>query len=172
MSRLQIRPARREDCGVILELIRGLASYEKLLGQCVVTKETLEKSLFCESPVPRCHIGWIQDEQGGEIPVAFVLYFYNFSTFLGVKGLYLEDVFVKKEYRHRGYGRQLMEYLASLAVKEGCGRFEWSVLDWNQPAIDFYECLGANVMPDWRICRLTGDKLRELAGKGVAEECL
>lgn len=98
-----------------------------------------------------------------------LLYFYNFSTFLARKGLYLEDIFVLPEYRHRGIGKKMMNYLAAKAVADGCGRFEWSVLDWNQPAIDFYESIGATVMQEWRICRLTGEKLEQFAQKALAK---
>ena len=94
---------------------------------------------------------------------------YNFSTFLARKGLYLEDIFVLPEYRHRGIGKKMMNYLAAKAVADGCGRFEWSVLDWNQPAIDFYESIGATVMQEWRICRLTGEKLEQFAQKALAK---
>lgn len=100
---------------------------------------------------------------GRRTPVGFALYFYNFSTFLTRRGLYLEDLFVVEDARRRGYGRAIIRHLARKALDEGCGRFDWSVLDWNQPAIDFYEGLGAEVMPDWRICRLSGDALQKAA---------
>ena len=154
MDNFNIRNARPQDCPVIAELIRGLAHYEKLDDQCQVTPELLEKCLFGDKP---------------EKPVSFALYFYNFSTFLARKGLYLEDIFVLPEYRHRGIGKKMMNYLAAKAVADGCGRFEWSVLDWNQPAIDFYESIGATVMQEWRICRLTGEKLEQFAQKALAK---
>ncbi len=162
MTEFSIRDARKEDCATLLALIRGLASYEKLLDQCVTTEEILEKSLFGPQPVAHAFIG-MEIENGKSTPIAFALYFYNFSTFLGVKGIYLEDIFVLEPYRHKGYGSKLMHYLAQVAVKEKCGRFEWSVLDWNKPAIGFYEKIGAKVLPDWRICRLTGEPLKRLA---------
>ena len=146
MDNFNIRNARPQDCPVIAELIRGLAHYEKLDDQCQVTPELLEKCLFGDKPECYAVVGWITEEDGTEKPVSFALYFYNFSTFLARKGLYLEDIFVLPEYRHRGIGKKMMNYLAAKAVEDGCGRFEWSVLDWNQPAIDFYESIGATVM--------------------------
>lgn len=159
MDNFSIRAARPQDCPVIVEMIRGLAHYENLDDQCKITAEQLEKSLFSDKPDCYSVIGWTKDKDGSEKPVCFALYFYNYSTFLGRKGLYLEDIYVLPDFRHHGIGKKIMNYLACKAVEEGCGRFEWSVLDWNQPAIDFYESLGATVMPDWRICRLTGEKL-------------
>ena len=163
MDNFNIRNARPQDCPVIAELIRGLAHYEKLDDQCQVTPELLEKCLFGDKPECYAVVGWITEEDGTEKPVSFALYFYNFSTFLARKGLYLEDIFVLPEYRHRGIGKKMMNYLAAKAVEDGCGRFDWSVLDWNQPAIDFYESIGATVMQEWRICRLTGEKLEQFA---------
>lgn len=162
MKRLEIRAARPEDCGVILELIRGLARYEKLESQCVATEERLRHSLFSEHP--DCY-ALVAREVDGEVakPVGFALYFFNYSTFLAQRGLYLEDLFVKPEFRGNGYGKQIMKYLARTAAEKQCGRFEWSVLDWNQPAIAFYEKIGATVMPDWRICRMTGKDLEAFA---------
>ncbi len=98
-----------------------------------------------------------------EIPVGFALYFFNYSTFLSRRGLYLEDLFVVPQFRGKGYGKRIMQFLAKTAVEKGCGRFEWSVLDWNQPAINFYQKIGAVVMPDWRICRMTGESLKSFA---------
>ena len=103
------------------------------------------------------------DELGDEIPVGFALYFFNYSTFLSRRGLYLEDLFVVPQFRGKGYGKRIMQFLAKTAVEKGCGRFEWSVLDWNQPAINFYQKIGAVVMPDWRICRMTGESLKSFA---------
>ncbi|MCD8339367.1 MAG: GNAT family N-acetyltransferase [Burkholderiales bacterium] len=168
MSDFSIKKATPEDCELLLELIKGLAVYEKLESQCVATAKNLRASLFGADAVAHAVIGYEKNEKAEkageeEIPIAFALYFYNFSTFLGVKGLYLEDIFVKEPYRHKGYGQQLMVYLANVAIEENCGRFEWSVLDWNKPAIQFYESLGAKVLQDWRICRVTGESLRDLA---------
>lgn len=169
MDKFLIRSARPQDCGVIAELIRALAHYEKLDDQCEVTPELLRKSLFSQKPDCYSALCWAQDEKGNETPVAFVIYFYNFSTFTGRKGLYLEDIFVLSEYRHRGIGKKMMTYLASKALEEGCGRFEWCVLDWNQPAIDFYESIGATVMQDWRICRMNKEALQKFAEGKTAE---
>ena len=107
----------------------------------------------------------VNEATGAERPVGFALYFYNFSTFLTRRGLYLEDLFVVEDARRRGYGKAIIRHLAQKALDEGCGRFDWSVLDWNQPAIDFYEGLGAEVLPDWRICRLSGEALLRAAGR-------
>ena len=142
----------------IFALIRGLAEYEKLSIIVVSgTEAQLHEELFGAHPVIECVLAW---EDGHA--VGFALYFYNFSTFLTRRGLYLEDLFVEPAARGRGYGKALMLHLAQLAVHRGCGRFEWSVLDWNQPAIDFYKSLGADMLPDWRICRVTGDALARL----------
>jgi GNAT superfamily N-acetyltransferase len=154
----QIRPARPEDCGTLVELIGALADYEKLSHQVVATEAQLRDELFCERPVIEAVIGW-----EGERAVGFALYFHNFSTFLTRRGIYLEDLFVVPQARGRGYGKALMLHVARVAVERGCGRFEWAVLDWNRPAIDFYESLGATVLPDWRICRLTGEALARCA---------
>ncbi len=163
MSQFLIKPARKEDCPIILDLICGLAKYEKLEDQCVATVELLEKSLFSEKPDCYSVIAWELDELGDEIPVGFALYFFNYSTFLSRRGLYLEDLFVVPQFRGKGYGKRIMQFLAKTAVEKGCGRFEWSVLDWNQPAINFYQKIGAVVMPDWRICRMTGESLKSFA---------
>lgn len=159
MANFHIEPARPEDCGVILNFIRDLADYERLLDQVVATEEDIRRELFGEKSVIRAVIAW-EDET----PVGFALYFFNFSTFLTRRGLYLEDLYVTPKSRGKGYGKQLMRYLAQTAKQENCGRFEWSVLDWNEPAIGFYESLGATVMLDWRICRLTGEALDRFAG--------
>jgi GNAT superfamily N-acetyltransferase len=162
---LRIAPARPQDVAVIVDLVRQLAAYEKLAHLVVATEAQVERELFCEQPVIECVIGW---DDGAAPPraVGFALYFPNFSTFLARRGLYLEDLFVVPEARGRGYGKALITHLARLAVSRGCGRFEWSVLDWNQPAIDFYRALGADLLADWRICRLTGPALDRL-GRSV-----
>lgn len=154
-----IRPVRPADVGVILELIRALADYEKLSGEVVATEERLRASLFPaagELPAAYCVLAEIDGTAAG-----FALYFFNYSTFLAKPGLYLEDLFVRPEFRGRGCGKALLLHLARLANQRGCGRMEWSVLDWNQPAIDFYESLGARRMKEWQICRLTGEALRQ-----------
>jgi GNAT superfamily N-acetyltransferase len=149
-----LRPARPQDLPAIVGLITELAVFEKLEHLVVVTPESLQPHLFGPRPVAEAVVG----EVGGQV-VAFALFFTNFSTFLGQPGLYLEDLYVQPAHRGTGLGKALLQHLGALAVERGCGRFEWSVLDWNQRAIDFYKGMGATVMPDWRICRLTGDKL-------------
>jgi hypothetical protein len=155
---VEIRPARREDCPTLLELIRGLAEYEKLTHQVVATSAMLEAELFGKRPVIEAAIAW-----EGPAAVGFALWFHNYSTFLGKRGLYLEDLYVLPSARGHGHGRALLRYLAALAVARGCGRFEWTVLDWNAPAIHFYEAMGAQVLPDWRVCRVTGAALASMA---------
>lgn len=142
----------------ILRFIRELAAYEKLEHQVVATESQLAEHLFGPRPVAEVVLA----EADGR-PVGFALFFPNFSTFLGRPGLYLEDLYVSPEYRGRGVGRQLLQHLAQLALARGWGRMDWSVLDWNEPAVGFYQRLGAAVMPDWRTCRLTGEALAHLA---------
>ncbi|TXI16620.1 MAG: GNAT family N-acetyltransferase [Roseateles sp.] len=156
----RIRAAERRDLSAIVELIRELAEFEQLSHLCQVSPEALGPHLFGPKPVVECLVG----EVDGEV-VAFALFFTNFSTFLAKPGLYLEDLYVRPAHRGTGLGKTLLIHLAQLAVQRGCGRFEWSVLDWNENAIRFYEGLGASVMPDWRICRVTGDALTALAGR-------
>ncbi len=156
-----IAAARPQDVAVVHALIRGLADYEKLSHQVTGTEAQLHAELFGERPVIESVVGW-EDSRA----VGFALYFHNFSTFLARRGLYLEDLFVIPSARGKGYGKALIRHLARTAVDRQCGRFEWAVLDWNQPAIDFYRSLGADVMPDWRVCRLTGDALRRFAAQG------
>lgn len=153
-----ILPATRHDLSTIVELIRALAGYEKLEHLMVSTEADFERELFGADARIECVIA-----REGETPVGFALFFHNFSTFLGRKGLYLEDLFVKPECRGKGYGKALLVHLAQLAVARNCGRFEWSVLDWNTPSIEFYEAMGASVLPDWRIVRVTGEKLSQMA---------
>jgi GNAT superfamily N-acetyltransferase len=154
---LRIEPARPRDTAALHALIRALSEYARLTHLVVGTEAQLREELFGARPVVEAVLGW-EDER----PVAFALYFHNFSTFLARRGLYLEDLFVVPEARGRGYGKALMRHVARVAVERGCGRFEWAVLDWNQPAIDFYRSLGAEVLPDWRIGRLTGNALAAL----------
>jgi GNAT superfamily N-acetyltransferase len=154
-----IRPAQPADLPAIVGLIGELADFEKLTHLVQVTPASLHPHLFGPNPVAEAVVA----EADGQV-VAFALFFRNFSTFLGQAGLYLEDLYVQPAHRGAGLGGALLRHLARLAVERGCGRFEWSVLDWNQRAIDFYKSRGATVMPDWRICRVTGQALRDLAG--------
>ncbi|MFM7531600.1 MAG: N-acetyltransferase family protein [Rubrivivax sp.] len=152
-----IRPATPGDCPAIVGLIGELAEFERLTHLVVVTPEALDTHLFGPHPAAQATVA----ERAGAI-VAFALTFTNFSTFLGRPGLYLEDLYVQPAHRGQGLGRALLRHLAQLAVERGCGRFEWSVLDWNARAIGFYEAMGATVMPDWRLCRVTGPALQAL----------
>ena len=152
-----IREAQKEDVPTILDLINGLAEYEKLPHEVVATEAILHEWLF-EKKKAEVLIG----EYNG-IPVGFVLFFHNFSTFLGRAGIYLEDLFVKPEFRGKGFGKALLISLAKIAVERGCGRFEWSCLDWNKPSIEFYLSMGAKPMEGWTIYRVAGDKLTEMA---------
>lgn len=154
-----IRPARKSDVPQILTFIRELAIYEKLEHEAVGTEEALETHLF--GPAPRAEVLIL--ETGSGEPAGFALFFHNFSTFLTRPGIYLEDLFVRPQFRGSGYGKALLQHLAKLAVERGCGRLEWAVLDWNAPAIGFYENLGARMMNEWRVFRLTGDSLSEVA---------
>ncbi len=153
-----VTPATAADVPTILHLIRSLAEYEKLSHEVVATEDSLSAALFGERPGAECLIA----RENGE-PVGFALYFHNFSTFLSRRGLYLEDLFVEPAQRGKGYGKALLQKLAQIAVELGCGRLEWSVLDWNAPAIGFYESLGAKLMTEWRIFRLTGEALQTFA---------
>ena len=154
---LGFRNAQRNDVGLILQFIRELADYEKMLSEVVADEATLEE--------------WIFDKQKAEVifalegekEVGFALYFHNFSTFLGRAGIYLEDLYVKPEYRGKGYGKAILKKLASIAVERGCGRLEWWCLDWNKPSIDFYRSLGAEPMDDWTVYRIDGETLTNLA---------
>ena len=158
MTAFSIRPAQPSDVAHIHAMIIELAVFEKLEHLVVATEELLHEGLFGARPSCEAIIG----EENGEV-VTFALFFHNFSTFLTKKGLYLEDLYVKQAHRGKGFGKQMLVKLAQLAVERNCGRFEWSVLDWNEPAINFYKAVGADVMPDWRICRVTGPALTELA---------
>ena len=153
-----IRPAQPSDVAHIQSMIMELAVFEKLEHMVVATEALLHEGLFGAHPACDAIVG----EENGEV-VTFALFFHNFSTFLTKKGLYLEDLYVKQSCRGKGYGRQMLIALAQLAVERNCGRFEWSVLDWNEPAINFYKGMGAELLPDWRICRVTGDALSRLA---------
>ena len=155
-----IRPAQIDDVPVILGLITELAAFEQLSHLVVASPALLEEALFGSRPACECVLGCVAD-----VPVAFALFFHNFSTFLGRRGLYLEDLYVRPAHRGSGIGRALLEHLGALAVERGCGRFEWSVLDWNENAIRFYEKMGATVMPEWRICRVSGESLQAFAAR-------
>ena len=158
MTIFTITPATRADAPTIHALVRELAVYEKLEHLMISTPADFERELFDKGAVIECIVAK-EDEHA----IGFALFFHNFSTFLGRKGLYLEDLYVKPECRGKGYGKALLVRLAQIAVERNCGRFEWSVLDWNTPSIEFYEAMGAKVMPEWRIVRATGADLEKLA---------
>ena len=158
MTQFSIRPATPLDVSHIQAMILELAVFEKLEHLVVSTEALLHEGLFGARPSCEAIIG----EEDGQV-VSFALFFHNFSTFLTRKGLYLEDLYVLQSHRGKGYGTKMLARLAQIAVERDCGRFEWSVLDWNEPAIQFYKSMGADVMPDWRICRLTGDTLTAMA---------
>lgn len=157
---MTIRTAQPDDAAILVALIRELAEFEQLTHLVRVTPDHLAQHLFGPRPAAQCVVFEVE----GHI-VAFALFFHNFSTFLGQPGLYLEDLYVRPAHRGQGIGRRLLTHLAGLARERGCGRLEWSVLDWNAQAIAFYEKLGATVMPDWRICRVTGAGLDALANE-------
>lgn len=156
-NKLTFRYAVRKDIPLILQFIRDLAEYEKLLDEVVADEATLEEWIFDQKKAEVI----FAIEKGKE--VGFALFFHNFSTFLGRAGLYLEDLFVLPEYRGKGYGKQILQKLASIAVQRKCGRLEWWCLDWNQSSIDFYLSLGAEPMSDWTVYRISGDTLQDLA---------
>jgi GNAT superfamily N-acetyltransferase len=155
----QIRSARVDDVPIVLGLIRDLATYERAPDEVTATEEQLVDVLFGERPAAEVLLAF-EDVS----PVGFAVYFYNFSTWLGRPGLYLEDLFVKPEKRGKGYGRALLVELAKIARDRGCGRMEWAVLNWNEPAIKFYQTLGAKPMNEWTVFRLTRDEIAKLAG--------
>ncbi len=159
MADLIIRTATPDDVPLILQFIRALADYEKLLHEVVTNEAELHLRLFGATPQAEVLIAEWQGQ-----PAGFALFFHNFSTFRGKRGLYLEDLFVQPAYRGKGIGKALLQRLAGIAVQRDCARFEWAVLDWNQPARDFYESLGAECAADWRIYRVTGEALARLAG--------
>jgi GNAT superfamily N-acetyltransferase len=160
MTAFSIHPATRADAAAIHALVRELAVYEKLEHLMISTPADFERELFDAGSVIEAIVA-----KENDVAIGFALFFHNFSTFLGRKGLYLEDLYVKPECRGKGYGKAVLVRLAQIAVERKCGRFEWSVLDWNTPSIKFYEAMGATVMPEWRIVRATGDALVGLAGK-------
>ena len=151
------RTAERKDTPLILRFIRDLAAYENMTDEVIADETMLEEWIFDKK---KAEVIFALE---GEKEVGFALFFHNFSTFLGRAGIYLEDLFVKPEYRGRGYGKGLLKKLASIAVERGCGRLEWSCLDWNQPSIDFYLSLGAKPLADWTMYRVAGDTLKRLS---------
>jgi GNAT superfamily N-acetyltransferase len=157
-SIIQIDPATESDLPQILAFIRGLAEYEKLAHQCIATEQLLRKSLFGPRPYAEVIMARLDD-----VPVGFALFFHNYSTFLARPGIYLEDIFVLPEHRGRGVGKALLKRIAQIARERDCGRLEWSVLDWNEPSIQFYKKIGATVMSDWRICRMTRDQIEKFS---------
>jgi GNAT superfamily N-acetyltransferase len=157
-AKFEIRPATVTDVPIILQLIQDLATYERAPNDVTATEEQLVDVLFGEKPAAEVLLAF-----EGEMPVGFAVFFHNFSTWLGRPGLYLEDLFVKPEMRGKGYGRALLVDLAKIARERGCGRMEWAVLDWNDPAIQFYHKLGAKPMDEWTVFRLTADGIAKLA---------
>ena len=157
-ANVRLRPASETDVDLILQLVRELAEYERLSHEVVANESLLQDSLFGERQVAEVVIA----EHRGK-PAGFALFFHNFSTFLGRPGIYLEDIFVRAEFRGLGIGKTLLSYLAATARERGCGRLEWSVLDWNDPAIRFYRSLGAKPMDEWTVYRVTGEELERLA---------
>jgi len=156
---VRIEAVREKDIALLLRLIKALADYEKLAGEVIATEDLLRTALLGPKPSADAALAYV----GGDA-VGFAVWFYNFSTFVGRPGLYLEDIFVLPHWRGRGVGLALMRHLARLAVERGCGRMEWAVLDWNEPAIGFYRRIGAQAMDGWTVYRLTGDALEQLAG--------
>lgn len=153
-----IRQAQESDSALILDFIYKIAEYEKLRHEVIATEDLIRENIFGEHSNTECVLAYEGDE-----PVGFAVYFHNFSTFKGKKGLYLEDLFVLPEKRGKGYGKALLLFLARLAKERDCGRFEWSVLDWNEPAITFYKSLGAKPMDEWTVFRVAEDALDNLA---------
>jgi GNAT superfamily N-acetyltransferase len=157
-SAFRIRPATADDVAVILELVRALADYERLSHLVSATEDGVRQALFGEHPGAEVVLA-----VEGDTAIGFAVFFHNFSTFLGRKGLWLEDLFVKPEHRRRGYGKALLLHVARIAHVRGCGRFEWAALDWNTPAWEFYRALGAVPLEDWTMFRVTGEALEKLA---------
>lgn len=155
---LSIRAARKGDAALVLQFVRELAEYEKLSHECVTTEAMIDGALFCDHPRLFCDIAMWDGEPAGN-----AIWFFNFSTFTGRPGIYLEDIFVRPAFRGRGIGKALMVNLAKRCVSEGWTRFEWQVLDWNTPSIEFYRSLGAELKAEWTVCRVSGDALARLA---------
>lgn len=163
-----LRAAGEADLGAIQRLMLELAQYEKLTHLFVATENDLREALFGSHPAVECLVAQEHEDEPASV-VAYALFFHNYSTFLGRRGLYLEDIYVQPSQRGRGIGRALLQRLAGLALERGCARFEWTVLDWNQPAIDFYQGFGATVLPDWRVVRMTGEALQRFAAAPLAK---
>jgi GNAT superfamily N-acetyltransferase len=157
-GKLVIRAATRADAPLVLSFIQDLAEYEKLQHLMVATESVIAEELFAPNSPAEVLLGHADGK-----PVAFAVYFHNFSTFLGRKGLYLEDLYVRPAWRRRGYGRAMLLHVARIASQRNCARFEWAVLDWNEPAILFYERLGAVILPEWKLARVTGGALEKMA---------
>jgi GNAT superfamily N-acetyltransferase len=162
MSEITIRPAIPDDAALILRFIRALAVYEREPDAVVATEETLIRHGFGPEPYFHCLIAELDGT-----PAGFAFYFFDYSTWLGAPGIYLEDLFVDPAFRGKGLGKALLERLAAIALERGCGRMKWEVLDWNEPAIEFYRAMGAEFLDEWRNVCLSGDALRRLAGAGV-----
>lgn len=160
MKEFEIRPATLADCGIILRFIQGIAAYEKLSHQVEATEEKIAAHLFGSKAMAECLLAF---ESG--VPVGFALFFHNYSTFVSKPGIYLEDLFIEPHYRGKGYGKALLLKLVALAADRNCGRVEWSVLDWNQPAIDFYKSLGAVAMDEWTVFRLGELEIKNLLSR-------
>ena len=160
MATVTVRPVRREEAGLVLDLVRGLAEYEKLAHEVEASEEGLAAALFGEAPRVFCDIAETDGAAAG-----FALWFYTFSTFRGKHGIYLEDLFVRPEHRGLGIGKALLAGLARRCVEEDLGRLEWAVLDWNEPAIAFYRSMGARLLDGWTICRVDGAELLALGGQ-------
>lgn len=157
IENVKLRETKEEDVALIFSFIKELAEYEKMTSDVIATEETIRESVFNNNRAEAVII------ELDEKPIGFALYFYNFSTFIGRYGLYLEDLFIRKEYRGRGIGREVFKFLAKRALEQGCKRMEWACLDWNEPSIKFYKSLGAIPMDEWTVYRLTEDKIRQVA---------
>ncbi|PSN77138.1 GNAT family N-acetyltransferase [filamentous cyanobacterium CCP4] len=156
---VDIRPVTPADVSALVTLIKALADYAKLAHEVTGNPADLERALFGPRPYAEAVLAWVDDQ-----PVGMALFFHNFSTFLMKPGIYLEDLFVQPDYRGQGIGKALLLHVGNLALERGCGRFEWSVLDWNAPAIAFYQSMGAEIKPEWQICRVTGEALERFGG--------
>ena len=162
---LTLRPATASDSALVLSFIRDLAAYEQRMAEFQATEEALRATLFSDAPCAECLLALADGA-----PAGFAVFYTNYSTFLAKPGLYVEDLFVKPAFRKKGIGRALLARIAAMAGERGCGRVEWTVLDWNEPAIEFYATCGAAPMDDWRLCRLAGEALTKFAGMSVASE--
>jgi GNAT superfamily N-acetyltransferase len=158
-----IQAATKADVPVIFSFIQKLADYERLSHEVTATEKTLAETLFGRRRTAEVAIGYFKRQ-----PVSFVLFFHNYSTFLGQPGIYIEDLYVEEDFRRRGFGSAMLHYVSKLAIDRRCGRLEWSVLDWNEPAINFYKKIGAVPMNEWTVFRMTGEKLTKLAAAGVS----